>query len=409
MKIKSKLTDLAVFGAPPRFDKKLHVGRPNIGDRRPLLKRLDDILDREWLTNNGHYVQEFERKIAGFVGVKHCVVTCNATLALQLVIEALGLTGEVIIPSMTFVATPHAIQWRKLKPAFADIDPETWNLDPARVEEAISPDTSAIIGVHLFGRPCNIDALEKISRRYNLKLLFDAAHAFGCSAKGRMIGGFGEAEVFSFHATKFFNSLEGGAVVTNKDDLAEKVRLMRNFGFSGYDQVDCLGINAKMNEFSAAMGLTSFESLTSFVETNTLNYKLYEEELAGLPGVTLMRYEPGEQSNFQYIVLKIDEAATRISRDEIAEVLWAENVFARRYFYPGCHRMEPYRSLYPEAGKNLPETEKIVGRLLCLPTGRSVGPEEIKKLCSLIRICIAQGREISRELSRREPEGPIPA
>jgi len=254
---KRHLRHLAIFGGRPAFAEKLHVGRPNIGDRARLLKRIEDILDRRWLTNNGPYVQEFERRIAETIGVKHCIATCNGEMGLEIAIRALELKGEVIVPAFTFVASAHALQWQEITPVFADIDPETHLIHPASVRRLITPRTTAILGVHIWGQTCAIEALEEIAREHHLRLLFDAAHAFGCTRHGRSIGTFGDAEVFSFHATKFVNSLEGGAIVTNHDDLARKIRLMKNFGFFGYDDVGYIGTNGKMNEFSAAMGLTS--------------------------------------------------------------------------------------------------------------------------------------------------------
>src|ERR1700720_4483803 len=267
--------DLAIFGRPPAFAEKVHVGRPNIGNRERLLERINDMLDRNWLTNDGPYVQQFEKEIAEFVGVRHCVAMCNGTIALEIAIRALGLTGEVIVPSFRFIATAHALQWQEITPVFCDIDPRTHNLNPTQVEKMITPRTTGIIGVHTWGRPCDIDTLDAVARRRNLQLLFDAAHAFGCSYKGKTIGGFGRCEVLSFHATKFFNSFEGGAVLTDDDALAEKIRLMRNVGFSGYDRVIYIGTNGKMTEVCAAMGLTSLESVETFIDTNRRNYRQY--------------------------------------------------------------------------------------------------------------------------------------
>src|SRR5690349_4944149 len=210
LKLIKGLSDLAIFGAPPVFEEPLHVGRPNIGDRERLLARINDMLDRRWLTNNGPFVQELEEKIAAFLGVKHCIAMCNATVGLEIAIRATGMTGEVIVPSFTFIATAHALQWQEITPVFCDIDPRTHNIDPQQVEKLITPRTTGIIGVHVWGRACDVAALEAIAARRRLTLLFDAAHAFGCSYRGRMIGGFGDAEVLSFHATKFFNSFEGG-------------------------------------------------------------------------------------------------------------------------------------------------------------------------------------------------------
>ncbi len=396
--MKSRLEDLALFGGPPAFDEEVHVGRPNIGNRQRLLERINDLLDRKWLTNGGPYVEELERQITHMLGVRYCIATCNGTAALELAIRATGLAGEVIVPSFTFIATAHALQWQGITPVFCDINPRTHNIDPDCIEKMITPRTSGIIGVHLWGRSCDVDALTDIARRHSLKLLFDAAHAFGCSYKGRMIGNFGNAEVLSFHATKFFNTFEGGAVVTNDDGLAAKLRLMKNFGFADYDDVIYIGTNGKMTEIAAAMGLTSLESLETFITANYENYKQYQQELADVPGISLLTYDDSEKCNYHYIVLEVDEAVTQLSRNQLQDILWAEKVLARRYFYPGCHRMEPYRSYFPHAGLLLPNTEHLVKRVLCLPTGTAIGREEISKICQIIRFAVAQGHEI-REIT----------
>lgn len=391
--------ELAVCGGTPAFREPLHVGRPNIGNREHLLKRMNDILDRRWLTNNGPYVQEFERRIEAFIGVKHCIAMCNATVALEIATRALDLRGEVIIPSFTFVATAHALQWQEITPVFCDIDPLTCTLDPRKVESMITPRTTGILGVHLWGRPCHVDELSSIASRHKLKLLFDAAHAFGCSHGGKMIGGFGEAEVFSFHATKFLNAFEGGAVVTNNSELAAKIRLMKNFGFAGHDTVIYIGTNGKMSEVSAAMGITSLESIDEFIDVNRHNYALYQKELEGTPGLRLIPYDKQTHSNYQYVVAEVDETKTGLSRDDLVQVLFAENVIARRYFYPGCHRMEPYRSYFPHAGLLLPETERLADRVLSLPTGTAIGPEEIARVCEIVRVAVGNSAEVVRKIS----------
>lgn len=398
MNDKNKVEALAVFGESPLFSEKLHVGRPNMGSRESLLERINNLLDERWFTNNGPYVQEFERRVAELVGVRHCIAMCNATVALEIAIRALGLTGEVIVPSLTFIATAHALQWQQITPIFCDVNSNTHNLDLNRVEEMITPRTSGIIGVHLWGRACNVEGLAEVAQRHNIKLLFDAAHAFGASHNNQMIGNFGEAEVFSFHATKFFNTFEGGAIVTNDDELASKMRLMKNFGFAGYDEVIYIGVNGKMSEVSAAMGLTSLESLDDFIEVNRRNYHQYKKELARIKGISLIDYDETEKCNYQYIVLEVDEGLTGISRDDLIKVLWAENVIARRYFYPGCHRMEPYRSYYPHAGLLLPVTESLVERLLILPTGTALSDTEISQLCTLIRLVIENSNDVTTKL-----------
>jgi dTDP-4-amino-4,6-dideoxygalactose transaminase len=393
------LDEMAIFGGGPSFGEKLHVGRPNIGSRDRLLERINDILDRRWLTNAGIYVREFERRIAEMAGVRHCIAMCNGTMALEIAIRALGLKGEVIVPSFTFIATAHALQWQEITPIFCDIDPQTHNLDPALVELSLTPRTTGIIGVHVWGRSCDTDRLEWLARKHHLKLMFDAAHAFGCSHQGRMIGSFGDAEVYSFHATKYLNTFEGGAVVTNNDDLAAKIRLMKNFGFAGYDNVVYIGTNGKMHEVSAAMGLTALESLDEFIAVNRRNYQQYQRELAGLDGIQLVTYNEAEKNNYQYVIVKVEEDLA-LSRDDLVKILHAENVMARRYFYPGCHRMEPYRSHYPQAGLHLPHTEALTKSVMSLPTGTSMDPDAITSVCHLLRLAVTNDREICARLQR---------
>ena len=396
---------LAIFGSSPAFAEQLHVGRPNIGNRERFLERMNDILDRRWLSNRGEYVIELERRICDLIGVRNCVLVCNGTIGLELLIRALGLRGEVIVPSFTFVATAHALQWQEITPVFADIDPRTHCIDPQAVESVITPRTTGIIGVHTWGRPCAIDALAEIARRRNLRLMFDAAHAFYCSSGQRMIGAFGEAEVFSFHATKLMNTFEGGAIVTDNDELAEKLRLMQNFGFRGYDRVIYLGINGKMSEVSAAMGLTNLESLEEIVACNRSNYQAYAEHLAGIAGIQLLRLDGADRSNYQYVVTTVaDDSA--LTRDELVEVLHAENVMARRYFHPGVHRMEPYRSYFPHAHLLLPATEQVCRQVLVLPTGTAMGAQDIARVCQLIKTALDNARAVRKRLAETKAATP---
>ena len=390
-----------MFGGSPAFERKLHVGQPNLGDRAYFMQRVERILDSRWFTNNGECVQELERELAAFLGVRNVIAVCNATIGLEIAIRALPMTGEVIVPAMTFIATAHALQWQQITPVFCDIDPATHVLDPAEVEKLITDRTSGVLGVHVWGRPCNIDALTDIARRHGLHLMFDAAHAFGCSHRGRMIGGYGRAEVFSFHATKFFNSFEGGAIATDDDELAKKIRLMTNFGFAGYDKVVHIGTNGKMNEVSAAMGLTSLRALPEFVEVNRRNHHAYRERLARIPGMALFAYDEAERCNWQYVVVEYTPAEGGPTRDQLVEALWAENVMARKYFWPGCHRMEPYRTLYPRAATRLPHTDAVAARLLILPTGTGVSPAEIDTLCGLLALMVEQGPRLRQRLHAR--------
>jgi dTDP-4-amino-4,6-dideoxygalactose transaminase len=333
------------------------------------------------------------------LGVKHCICVCNATIGLELAIRALDLQGEVIVPSYTFIATAHALQWQEITPVFADMDPATHNLDPARIERHITPRTTAILATHVWGRPSAVEALAEIAQRRGLKLMFDAAHAFGCSHRGRMIGGFGLAEVFSFHATKFLNSFEGGAITTNDETLATKIRLMTNFGFYDYDKVIHLGTNGKMTEVCAAMGLTNLEGIAELVSVNRRNHRAYREGLAGLPGVSVINYNSQEQNNFQYMVVEVDPDVSALNRDEWVAVLHAENVLARKYFWPGCHRMEPYRSLYPYAGHLLPETERMSARIMVMPTGTAMSIEDIGTVCNILKTAGAHAPAVRQALA----------
>lgn len=369
---------------PDPFPETIHVGRPNIGDREAFLKHVGEMFDRRWLSNNGPLAQQFERRVAAYLGVRHCIAMCNGTIALEIAIRALGLEGEVIVPSYTFIATAHALHWQGITPVFADIDSDTHNLDPEAVRRMITPRTTGIIGVHLWGRGAPVEPLQAIADEHGLQLMFDAAHAFGCSHGGRMIGGFGRAEVLSFHATKFFNTFEGGAVVTNDDELAETMRLMRNFGFVGFDNVIHPGTNGKMIEVCAAMGLVNLDYIETVIEANRRNWLAYRDAMAGLPGLRLMPYDEAERNNFQYVILEVDPGC-RATRDELVDELHRHNVLARKYFWPGCHRMKPYRDLQPHAGLMLRNTEAVAARVIVMPTGTTLSAQQIRAFASIVR------------------------
>jgi dTDP-4-amino-4,6-dideoxygalactose transaminase len=298
---KSKTNELAIKTGVPLFPSPVHVGRPNTGSQKVFLSRMKEILDSRWLSNGGPMVLEFERRLQEYLGVRNVICITNATIALELVIRALDLKGEAIVPSFTFVATAHALQWQEITPVFGDVESTSHHLDPEGIEKLITPRITGIIGVHLWGASCKHAQLQEIASRRGLTLMYDAAHAFGCTLGGNMIGNFGAAEVFSFHATKFFNSFEGGAIATNDDALAERIRLMRNFGFKGYDTVEHVGTNGKMTEASAAMGLTNLESLDDFLAANIQNYTLYQQFLSDLPGCKFISYPDNEAKNYQYV------------------------------------------------------------------------------------------------------------
>ena len=348
-----------------RLTKALHVGRPNIPNKEKVLSRFSKVIDNEWLTNNGPMVQELETKIQQYLGLKHCICVCNATIGLELLQRALDLKGEVIIPSFTFIATANSLRWQKIRPVFCDIKADTHLIDPDRIEELITEKTSAILAVPIWGQPCDYPALEKIAKKYNLRLIFDSAHAFGCKAGEKFIGGFGDAEVFSFHATKVFSTGEGGAITTNSDELAEKLRFMRNFGFDGFDKTVRLGTNAKMSEFAAAYGLTALEELQSVIDHNAEIYQGYIKYFSQFDEFNILRYSQQNYSNHQYAVAQVPTN----SRDNLVHHFHENDILVRRYFHPGCHRLEPYNSDHSYNNVRLPNTENVASKVLVFPTG----------------------------------------
>lgn len=369
------------------FHQPLHVNAPNIGDRRLFHEYVEEMLDQRQLTNHGKRVLQLESELRDYLGVKHCIATCNGTIALEIAARALDLSGEVILPSLTFVATAHALQWQEITPVFCDVDPVSLCIDPRQVERHITPRTTGIIGVHVYGRGCDTEALAAVAESNGLKLMYDAAHAFGNTINGMRIGCFGDCEVFSFHATKFFNTFEGGAIATNNDALAEKARLTQNFGFSDFDRVDCVGINGKMTEVCAAMGLVNLRSIEEFKEVNRQNYRAYAKGVEGIRGLRLLQdQEKGSReenkSNEQYILVEVGDDFP-LSRDGLMERLHGENVLVRRYFWPGCHRMEPYKTQWPDAA--LPVTEAFLERVLLFPSGTAINPDIIDRILALVK------------------------
>ncbi|MFD3686130.1 aminotransferase class I/II-fold pyridoxal phosphate-dependent enzyme [Nocardiopsis sp. NPDC058631] len=390
--MKTTVDDLALFGGRAAFTEPLAVGRPGRIDRRALYERLDRVLDSGCHSNGGPLVRELEGRLAGMAGVRHCVAMCNATTAMQVLARARGVTGEVVMPSMTFVATAHAMRWIGLEPVFCDIDPDTGQIDPAHARALITPRTSAVVGVHLWGRPCPVDALEDLVAEHGLDLYFDAAHAIGCAVGGRPVGGSGDAEVFSLHATKVVGAFEGGAVVTDDDRTAERLRSLQSFGTGIAELSPFGGTNAKMGEASAAMALTSLDAFADTVRHNRGNHEAYRAGLTGVPGIALEDFVPAESPNFQYVVIRVDPARTGLDRDLLQRVLHEENILTRPYFSPACHQTEPYASLGHAA---LPHTEHLAERVLALPTGTAVSPEDVGAVCDIIRLTAARGAEVT--------------
>jgi dTDP-4-amino-4,6-dideoxygalactose transaminase len=373
----------AILGGKPAFENQIFVGTPNLLNRERFLHLANEALDSRLLTNFGPLSLKFQKEICRLTGAKYSLAVCNATIGLELALLALNLKGEVILPSFTFVATAHSLRRAGLTPVFCDINPATHSLDPAQLEKLINSRTAAILPVHMWGQVCpDVEEIERLARKHGLAVLYDAAHAFGSEPPERPISSFGDAQVFSFHATKFINSFEGGAITTNSEALYTKLRLFANFGFSGLDQVTSWGTNAKMNEICAAMGIAEVEEMDSILGTNRSNYLAYRQAIK-VDGVRVLDLRHG--SNCQYIVLNVDEQRLGLTRDQLLQTLWAENILARRYFFPGCHRMEPYASDRTLRHGSLVQTDKVCGEVLILPTGQTMIGDRIERVARVIQ------------------------
>jgi len=311
------------------------------------------------------------------------IAVCNATVGIEILLKVLGLTGEVLVPAFTFVATAHSVDWTGLTPVFVDIDKATHNMDIEDAARKVTRQTSAVMPVHLWGEPCRPRDFETFAARHGLSLVFDSAHAFSCESEGIRVASFGSAEIFSFHATKVFNSFEGGAITTNDADLAKALRLAVNFGFSGVDQVASMGTNGKMTEICAAMGLCQLETLDTTLAKNRSNQAVYAQKLAGVPGIQFRPDCASERRNYQYCVAEVSQW-----RDQLLKVLIAENVLARRYFYPGVHKMEPYVSRDPQL--KMPGAEAVASRILVLPTGTAVSEEDVARVAEIIYLALSE-------------------
>ena len=390
--------NLAVFGEPPVFAVPQNVGFPIVEEdtRQRFHTLVDEAFARNHLTNDGPFLRQLETKIADLQRVEHCAAVSNGTAAQMLIMKAMNLQGEVILPSFTFVATVQACLWQNLTPVFCDISRDTLTIDPDKVEKLITPKTSAVIGVHLFGNFCDVDRLTTICRKHGIKLVFDAAHSFGCTLEETPVGGFGDAEFLSFHATKFFSTFEGGAVLTNDANLDHQIRSMRNFGFRSFDDVPSIGINAKMNEASAAMGLASLPAITGRIKRLKEIHGMYSKALEVIPGIDLLRVGDRETSNYHYVVVMVDKKKFGVSRDVLASVMWKENVFVRKYFHPGCHRMQFYREAFPDVTWTLPVTEDISDRVLCLPSNLENGEQDAFKIVTIFKIVNENAEEVSQ-------------
>jgi dTDP-4-amino-4,6-dideoxygalactose transaminase len=385
---KSGIKDLAIHGGTPLFDEPVHVGQVNFPDWDKLETAFRGIFSRRFYANHGPLERELDERLASYLGVRHAISITNGTLALMILARAMELKGKVVVPAFTFPGTVQALSWAGLVPQFCDVDLKTHNISTATVESQLGPETAAILGVHLWGRACDVDGLRGLAEERGLILLYDAAHAFGCTAGGRYIGGFGAAEMFSFHATKVLNAAEGGCITTNDDEVAAKVRTMRTFHESETRADVEFRMNGKISEAQAALALCSLDDLQTNIDGNKSRYDLYQRRLTSVSGVEFIDHAYGEKSNYQYVVVRIDEGVAGISRNRLMQTLRAENVLARAYFSPGVHRASPYREQYPENLTALPVTDELSKSLMQLPTGQTVSAEDVEQVCGLIKFIL---------------------
>jgi dTDP-4-amino-4,6-dideoxygalactose transaminase len=359
------MSDLpAILGGEPIFQDKINIVRPVLPSLGSMDADIEHILQSGMVTK-GRYLHAFEQAVSEHLGVKHAVAVSSCTTGLMLVYRGLGLTGEVIVPSFTFMATVSALVWNGLKPVFADVDPYTTNLDPKAAEAAITPQTSAIVGVHNFGNPADIRELAALARRHKLKLIFDAAHGFGALYQGKPVGSHGDAQVFSLSPTKLLIAGEGGIVVTNDDALAKYVRLGREYGNNGsYDSLFA-GLNARMPEFNALMGLRSLDLLEEAAQNRNETAALYQEGLGNLPGIDFQLVRSGNRNSYKDFSITINADSFGMHRDQLSEALEAENIDTRKYYFPPVHRQIAYRDYYHD--RPLPNTDMLADNSLSLP------------------------------------------
>ena len=357
----------AILGAKPLLDQQVYITRPVLPDKDRFFDAIRDIFERGWLTNSGPYVNRLEEKLREYLGVEHCQVFTNGTLSLQLMVQGLRLAGDVITTPFTFPATVHTLYWNHIIPQFCDVDPETYNITPEAIEAAITPNTTGIMPVHVYGNPCEVDRIQDVASKYGLKVCYDAAHAFGVKIGGRPIGTFGDANSFSFHATKLYNTMEGGAMTTRDANLAWRVQMYRNFGIKNEEEVIGPGINAKMHELQGAYGLLVLERIDEEIEARRRIARRYDEALAELPGLRMQRVREDVERTYQYYTIRIVPEEYGVTRDQLHRALKAEGIVTRKYFYPLCSTYACYASLPSAAPGRLPNAEKLAQSILCLP------------------------------------------
>ncbi|GHU81643.1 aminotransferase [Bacteroidia bacterium] len=366
------------------FEKKITVTQPYLPPLEEFVPYLQQIWDNKWLTNNGPLHQQLEKELAEYLGVTYISLFANGTLALISALQALNIQGEVITTPFSFVATTHSLWWNKIMPVFVDIEPEYLNLNPEKIEAAITPKTTAIMPVHVYGNPCRMDEIQRIADKYNLKVIYDAAHAFGVKENGVSILDYGDLSVLSFHATKVYSTIEGGAIICHSQEMKHHIDNLKNFGFRNETIVEEPGINAKLNEMQAAYGLLQLKYVDGFIAKRKKITDLYRNLLNDIPGIYFLNEKKNVSYAYSYFPVLVDKAQFGISRDELYEKLKAHNIFGRRYFYPLISEFEPYKNL-PSAGKeNLPVATKMAQEVLCLPIYVDLQDEDIYRIVNVI-------------------------
>lgn len=372
----------AILGGKPVFDDLLPFTRPTLSGTANLLKKYLEVFKSGMITNS-KYVKEFETKVKKHLGVKYAIALNSCTSGLMLILKALNIKGEVIIPSFTFYATGHAVLWNNLTPVLVDCNKNTYVIDPSAIEKAITPKTSAVIGVHLFGNPANVKELEQIAKKYKLKLVFDAAHGFGVKYQGKSLGGSGNAESFSLSPTKLLTTAEGGIVTTNDEELARKVRLGRNYGDSGTYDCELPGLSARMSELHAILGIESLKDLEKNTVKRNKLVALYKQFLRKIPGISFQKIEEGNRSSFKDFSIYVDRNKLGLSADKLAYALTAENIMVKRFFYPPLHKQKLYAK-FKSPKNDLDNTSDLSENSLSLPLYSHMDAESIRKVYEAI-------------------------
>lgn len=366
--------------------KAITVTKPCLPPLEEFIPYLQQIWDNKWLTNNGPLHQQLEDELAQYLGVKYLSLFSNGTLALITALQALNITGEVITTPFSFVATTHSLWWNKITPVFVDIEPEYLNLDPKKIEAAITPLTTAIMPVHVYGNPCQVDEIQRIADKHGLKVIYDAAHAFGVKKEDLSILNYGDLSVLSFHATKVYSTIEGGAIICHTQEMKHHIDNLKNFGFRDELIVEEPGINGKLNEVQAAYGLLQLKYIDRFIEIRKKITYLYRSLLTNIAGITFLNDMEHVTHGYSYFPIMVDEKLYGKSRDSLYDILKDNNIFARRYFYPLISNFEPYSMFSSAKKENLPVATQAAQNILCLPIYVELSEIEVRFICSIIKI-----------------------